>query len=127
MTRSVDEWIGKTDDDPIPKRVQLRIFERAKGKCASCGRSLRPGHFDFDHIRALSLGGQHKESNIHPLCKSPCHKAKTAEDVHQKSINYRKRIKHHGIRSKSVRSIPGTRASGWKHNMDGTWERRGMR
>jgi hypothetical protein len=28
MPRSRPEWRGKTDDDPVPPRVRLRIFER---------------------------------------------------------------------------------------------------
>lgn len=33
MTRDVEEWIGKTPDSAIPKRVRLRVFERLGGQC----------------------------------------------------------------------------------------------
>jgi 5-methylcytosine-specific restriction protein A len=33
MPRSVAEWIGKTDNTPVPPRVKMRIFERHNGRC----------------------------------------------------------------------------------------------
>ena len=32
LSRSVPEWIGKTDDTPAPPRVRLRVLERCEGK-----------------------------------------------------------------------------------------------
>lgn len=32
MARSVEEWIGRTDDAKVPPRVRLRIFERFEEK-----------------------------------------------------------------------------------------------
>jgi hypothetical protein len=38
---------------------------------------------------------------------------------------YRKRLRHAGIKlAPQGRPLPGTFASGWKHRMDGGWERR---
>ena len=43
MPRSVDEWVGKTDDTPVPGRVKVRVFQRCKGCCHRCGRKIPVG------------------------------------------------------------------------------------
>ena len=50
--RAVKEWIGKSPDDwPPPPRVQLRILERQKGKCAITGHKFATGDKkQLDHI-----------------------------------------------------------------------------
>ena len=45
MPRSVPEWVGRTDDTPVPPRVRLRVLERFGRRCDpthGCGRPL-PG------------------------------------------------------------------------------------
>src|SRR4051812_8130380 len=99
MSRSVVEWRGKTDDSAIPPRVRLRIFERFNGVCSLSDRKIRAGEkWDCDHIVALINGGEHRESNLAPVLRGP-HKAKTAEDVAEKSKVYRKRAAHLGIKT----------------------------
>jgi len=50
---------------------------------------------------------------------------KTAVDMQEKSRLYRKRLRHAGIKvAPEGRPLSGTIASGWKHRMDGGWERR---
>lgn len=98
MTRAIPEWIGKSDDTAIPPRVKLRVFERYHGACQGCLRKLFPGDkWDCDHIVAICNGGENRESNLRPMCKT-CHRRKTAEDVAEKAVAYRKRAKHVGIR-----------------------------
>lgn len=98
MSRTVDEWIATDDNQAIPARVKVRIFDRAGGKCADCGLTivgkLRPA---YDHIQALINGGEHRESNLQLLCVL-CHPIKTKADVAEKSRTYRKRVKHLGIK-----------------------------
>jgi 5-methylcytosine-specific restriction enzyme A len=111
MMRSVPEWIGRTPDSPIPPRVRLRIFERHGGRCHIAKRLIRAGEgWQCDHIVALINGGEHRESNLAPALIEP-HKAKTAEDVAEKAVVYRKRAKHLGIRTKR-RTIPGRKFDG---------------
>lgn len=94
MTRSLPLWIGKTDDARIPDRVRVRLFDRAGGRCQSCGRKIMAGdHWDADHIIALVNGGRHAEDNLRVLCPG-CHKGKTAEDVAEKAATYAVRSKH---------------------------------
>jgi 5-methylcytosine-specific restriction protein A len=111
MSRTTVEWIGRTDDEAIPPRVKVRVFGRAGGRCAQCGRqiagSIRP---TYDHIIPLIVGGGNRESNLQLLCVSPCHAEKTRADVAEKSMVARKRMKHLGIAPKRqknpVRRIP---------------------
>lgn len=103
--RSVVEWVGAHPDAAIPDRVRVRIFERYAGRCPKCTRKLVPSQWDCDHIVALANGGRHAESNLQPLCKVPCHSAKTADDVAEKSRSYRKRKANAGIRKpRSIRA-----------------------
>jgi hypothetical protein len=72
---------------------------------------------------AVINGGANRECNLHPLCEW-CEPPKTEADVHEKSRS-RRRLRHAGIKlAPKGRPLPGTIASGWKHRMDGGWERR---
>lgn len=121
MPRSVPLWVGKTDDTPIPARAKIRIYERFGGRCAHCGNKVLPA--EYDHIVPLVAGGRNSEDNIQLLCR-PCHQAKTAEDVAEKSKVARIKAKHIGADRKKGRPMPGTKASGLRKRMDGTVERR---
>ena len=123
MSRSTPEWIGKTDDTPVPARVRLRLWDKAGGRCQSCNRKIMAGEaWEVDHVKAVINGGENRESNFQVLC-SNCHKPKTRADVAEKARTARKRKAHLGIKSKS-RPIPGSRNSPFRKRMDGTVERR---
>lgn len=99
MSRSAPEWIAKSDDERIPPRVKLRIFERDGGRCHISGRLIRSGEaWDADHVIALCNGGQHRETNLAPALVDR-HREKTKSDVAEKSNVYRKRSKHVGLRA----------------------------
>lgn len=98
MSRSVPPWTSSTDDQSIPIRVRLRIFDRFDGRCAKCTRRLIGGEWDLDHIVALANGGSHSEQNLQPLCKIPCHSQKTKQDVAEKARTYRKRKRNIGVK-----------------------------
>jgi len=124
MSRAVPEWIGPTDDAPVPPRVRLRAFERAHGRCHLCTRKIGAGEYwECDHVAALCNGGANRESNLAPACRNCC-KRKTARDVAEKAVGYRKRAKHLGIAPKRARPMMGSRASGWKKRINGQTERR---
>ena len=81
MTRSVEEWIGKSDDTPAPPRVRLRVFEAHGGICFLSGVKIRAGmRWELHHKVALIRGGKNCESNLAPVLYKP-HKAQTALDV----------------------------------------------
>jgi len=123
MSRSVEEWRGKNDDQTPPPRVRLRVWERCGGKCGQCGRKIMAGEtWTLEHVVALVNGGANAEGNLGVTCRN-CLPAKNAADVKEKAIVYRKRAKHLGIKPKG-RPLPGSKASPWKRKMDGTVVRR---
>lgn len=123
MSRELPEWIGANDDQAIPARIKIRVFDAFGGRCAVCSLQiagkLRPA---YDHAIALINGGENREANLQLLCV-PCHAVKTKTDVAEKSLVARKRAKHLGIAPKG-RPMPGSRASGLRKRMDGRVERR---
>ena len=123
MTRTVSEWIGKSDDAAIPDRVKDRVFERAGRKCQCCKVEIRVGMgWQCDHVVALVNGGEHRESNLHCLC-GPCHGLKTKLDVAVKAKGYATRSKLYGHK-RSSSPMPGGRGSPWKRKLNGRVERR---
>jgi len=98
MTRSVPEWIGKTDDAKVPASVKVRVFEKYEGRCYLSGVVIRAGDaWELEHILALCNGGEHRESNMAPALVAP-HKDKTRADRRLKAKNDRVRKKHLGIK-----------------------------
>lgn len=95
--REVPLWIGKNDDQAIPPRVRIRVFEKQGGRCALSGRKIGAGDaWQVDHIIPLILGGRHAEDNLQPVLVD-AHRAKTDGDVAAKSKVARVRAKHLGI------------------------------
>lgn len=118
MTRELPEWIGKTDDTPAPPRVRLRVFEKYNGICYLSGIKIMPGDkWELEHVIAIINGGENRESNMAPALVKP-HKVKTAQDMKQKSKDYRVRAKHAGIRKPS--RFPGSKDSRFKKKIDGS-------
>ena len=101
--RSLDEWIGRDDDDPVPPRVRLRVFERFDGRCTICTRKIMTGEkWTCEHVVALINKGGNRESNLAVTC-SWCLPEKNADDLHEKSSVYHKRARHLGIDLKPKR------------------------
>jgi hypothetical protein len=81
MARSVEEWVGKTDDTKVPPRVKLRVLQRYDSICYLSKRPIRDGDlWDADHKVSLILGGENRESNLVPVLKE-FHKAKTKAEM----------------------------------------------
>ena len=98
MARSIPEWIAKHDDQAVPPRVRLRIWERHNGICYLSGRKIIPGEpWQLDHIVALTNGGGHRESNLAPVLVDK-HKVKTKADVAEKAKTARKKMLNLGIK-----------------------------
>lgn len=97
MSRSVAEWIGKTDDTEAPPRVRLRVFERCNGLCHRCGRMIGASDkWTLEHMIALSCGGRNAEDNLDLTC-AWCLPVKNAEDQATKSKIARIRKRDLGI------------------------------
>lgn len=103
--RSIPEWIGATPDSKPPPRVRDRIFMRAHGRCYLSGRKIRPGEkWEAEHMQALSLGGENRESNLAPALAAP-HKIKTKADRKIKKKTDDMRKSHNGVkRPRSIRA-----------------------
>jgi 5-methylcytosine-specific restriction enzyme A len=114
--RSVEEWIGKSDDAKVPPRVRLRIFNAHNGICHLSGRKIAAGEaWELEHVKALILGGEHRENNLAPALIE-AHKRKTAMEMKVKAKIDRVAKKHLGIhKAKSGLSHPH-----FKKRMDGT-------
>lgn len=105
MARSVDEWVGKTDDTPIPPRVKLRVFEAHGGRCHLSGRKIMVGDaWDCDHVIALINGGENRERNLAPALRSK-HREKTAADVALKAKTDRIKKKRLGLHQPKTRGF----------------------
>ena len=121
--RSVEEWIGDNDNQAIPARVRVRIFDECNGRCRNCDilivGGVRPA---IDHVIAIANGGPNAERNLQLLCVT-CHAEKTKRDVAEKSTVYRKRLKHLGLKPKG-RPMAGSRSSNVKFKIGGGWEYR---
>lgn len=119
MARSVAEWIGKTDDAPVPPRVRVRVFLREDGRCHKCTRPIRPGEaWTCEHLEALINGGQNRETNLGVTC-SNCLPIKNAEDAAIKSKTYRVRARHLGVKRKSGRSFQTNKDGPWRKKLNG--------
>lgn len=123
MSRTVDEWIGKTDDTPVPDRVRVRVFQRFNGICQECGVKIIAKRWICDHRKALINGGANVESNLGPIHEA-CDPKKTGADVAEKSKVYEMAKRHLGIRKPKGQPMPGTKASGIKMLIGGGWEYR---
>jgi 5-methylcytosine-specific restriction protein A len=121
--RSLPEWVGATPDSPIPPRVRVRVAMRAGRCCQQCTRPILEGdRGEVDHIVALVNGGENRESNLRFICRW-CHAKKTLADVEEKSRVSRRLKRSLGIKTRSGRPIPGSRASGIRKRMSGDVER----
>lgn len=99
--RSVPEWVAKHDDQAIPPKVRLRVFAKYQGICQLSQRKISAGEaWDLDHIKALWRGGEHRESNLHPVLKAP-HRQKSSEEQSIQAKCDRIAKKHLGIFPKS--------------------------
>ena len=103
MSRTVPEWIGRTDDEPFPPRVRLRILLKHNGKCANCGNKI-VGTFTADHIVALINGGENRENNGQPLCRL-CTPIKDAADSAIKSKTADMAKATHGLKKRKWRGF----------------------
>lgn len=107
MSRSTAEWIAKNDDQRVPPHVRLRVFDRHRGVCHISGRKIMAGEkWELEHVKALILGGEHREANLAPALVAP-HKAKTALEMGVKAKTDRIRLKHIGAYPKSPHRLQG--------------------
>jgi 5-methylcytosine-specific restriction protein A len=62
------------------EKIRLKVLIRDNWQCRRCGRVCQnPREAQVDHVRGLSIGGDHAESNLETLC-SKCHYLKSQSE-----------------------------------------------
>lgn len=120
----------------FPAAVKREAFERCRDtagipRCEECTAVLSTAnvHYDdrhegeFDHQLADALLGEPTLENCQVLCRT-CHEIKTKRDRKLIAKSNHVRDRHLGIRQPVIRPMPGSRASGWSHRINGQWVRR---
>lgn len=115
----------RTYADEFSKATKLAAWQRSKGICeCGCGVKIIAGDGpEYDHKIEVALGGDNSIENC-VVMRKRCHDAKTKKrrpELDKTRAGFEKRI---GARKSRGKPLPGTKASGWKHKMDGSWERR---
>lgn len=107
------------------KKTKLAAFQRANGHCEKCTARLISGGVEYDHDLPDALGGEPTLENCVVLC-TKCHREKTSKkDVPTIAKSNRVRNSHANIKkARRGPAMMGSKASGWKRKMDGSWERR---
>ena len=124
MARSVEEWVGKSDDSKAPPSVRLRVWDRLKGRCHACGRKIGLGErWTLEHLIALinwlatpEQPHGNRESNLGLTCPN-CLPAKNAADMAEKSTVADLRKAH--ILPKPLSTWGCGRGSKWKRKING--------
>jgi 5-methylcytosine-specific restriction enzyme A len=114
----------------MPKRKRrtpaqrLAICEAHNWICYLSGQKIDPirDRYEIEHVIPLAGGGTDDDENCRPVLAS-AHIEKTKADLARIAKGKRIEQKHKGAK-RTKRPMPGSRASGWKHRMNGEWERR---
>lgn len=108
----------------FPAKVKIAAFQRADGKCESCGAFLFPSKTHYDHIVPDALGGEPTLENCSPKCAA-CHSDKTTkQDLPAIAKAKRREAAHWGAKAPSRTPMPFGRKSPLKRKMNGTVVRR---
>lgn len=92
--------------------------------CENCGNSIRAGHMVYEHLQADGLGGEPTYENCRVYCDVCADKKTGEQDIPRMAKADRQLKSAFGVKRKTSRPIPGSRASGLRKRMDGTVERR---
>ncbi len=111
----------------LTDQQRARLFLDRKGRCHRCTRKIMAGETWYDeHLHSLGTGGGNEWENRFLTCKN-CFPKKNADDAKKLAKSRAVAVAHvipPSQRQKRGKPIPGTKRSGWRHKMDGTWERR---
>ena len=111
----------------LTDQQRAKLFLDKGGKCHRCHRKLRSGEkWIAEHLVALSTGGDNSPENWDVTCEW-CLPEKNREDAGKTAKMRAVAVSCYvpsGERQKKGRPMPGSKRSGWRHKMDGTWERR---
>ena len=60
-------------------KIEEDAEKRAAGRCEDCGGQLKPGKYQFDHIKPRGFGGDNSLENCRVRCVR-CHLTKTLDE-----------------------------------------------
>ena len=106
-------------------RYEHPLTGRTVMDCHCCGGVVDPAAGDAweaEHCLPRNCGGGDDSKNVLPAHLA-CSRAKTSQEATVRNKTKRTADQLYGIK-RSERPMPGSKASGWKHKMDGSWERR---
>ncbi|KRE07420.1 hypothetical protein ASE63_22230 [Bosea sp. Root381] len=115
------------------RKLRAEIVLRATNRdgfvcCEECGLVLGKKPYEVDHTTPEALVMDKTKpltaDDGKLLGKDCCHTPKTVDDIRRIRKADRQRDRHTGAIVKTARPLPGSKASGWRHRMNGTWERR---
>ena len=116
----------RSPSDLFSENVRVAAFVRCGGACQGegCGRKLRSGSYQYDHVIPVSIGGKSDLANCQVLCRR-CHNDKTAKhDTPRAAKTKRQKAKHEGTFRPSRHPVPGSRSTTWKKPLRGPAIRR---
>jgi 5-methylcytosine-specific restriction protein A len=114
----------------LSAKERRRLFVLHGGLCHVCRLSVDPvkDRWDIEHVIPRAMFRDPREAdtdgNMKPCHYNPCHVQKTKADIGRISKAKRTQNKHEGMKRSKYPPMMGTKASGWKRKMDGSWERR---
>lgn len=123
-------WTIPERRKPLTPKQYVELFLRQDGRCG-CGCNARlevKGGVEVEiideHIQPLFRGGSNDLDN-RALFSKPCAIAKTREEATERAKGRRAMERYIGApKRRKGRPLAGTVESGWRHKMDGSWERR---
>lgn len=107
----------------LTDQQRAKLFLDRGGRCHKCSRKLGPADkWIVEHVIALENGGDNEWGNLDVTC-SWCLPKKNAEDAAQAAKTREIAVSHIVPREQRKRKgppMPGSRASRWKHKLDGS-------
>ena len=106
-------------------KERFAIGEREGWVCCISGIKIDPvrNKWIIEHKLALAAGGTNDPENLGVALYDAAIE-KTKADVAKIAKIKRVAAKHFGAKVKTSKPIPGTKRSGWRHRMNGSWEER---
>lgn len=112
--RSIPEWIASKPDTKVPDKVRDRVLERAGGRCHLSGMLIAGKPWQVEHVRPLSMGGEHRESNLAPALVE-AHREKTSLEARDRAKADRMRRKANNTWPKPKKTL---RSRGFENRRD---------
>lgn len=81
------------------KEKRLEAYNKYKGHCAYCGKSIEYKDMQVDHIRPKRMGGTDDIDNFNPSCRRCNHykRANNLEGFREMMLTLHKRVRKHYI------------------------------